>query len=482
MKLHLPIALFAAVTMTMSYAAAYSNIVDENGELVTSIVKEYGTGATGSGYGVSNRENGAPIESVVHTIKDGADMKSVLGGIHIASGADGNNNHHNDQPLIDEGTDTVSIANGVTINVEGGKVGQIVGGNSISSGGEAAVAALGEKVNVGSIAINVTGGEIGMVDKPDEEAIMGGGGRWCGTADNAGIEVNISGGLIHNTVYAGTNGGSTGYTKLNITGGTIESNVYGAGRKDFGVVLGNTEVNVSGGTINGNVYAAGDQDTVMGDAIVTISGRAKVTGVISGKGTNNSIVKGTSVLNIDGYTGETALNVQGMNSVNVINNSQVTISSLTASDGVMAISVDDTSTLDLQLEEVTIHGANSAIKFMDNIAGPNLDAPQTVYTIVLTADMLTAPHEQEFILVAGYFQSIWNLLPNPDHVRFVLEDGSEYEVSDYSVSLTMLQDITLPGLSPNDACIVVRATIPEPTTATLSLLALSALAARRRRR
>ena len=478
MKLHLPIALFAAVTMTMSYAAAYSNIVDENGELVTSIVKEYGTGATGSGYGVSNRENGAPIESVVHTIKDGADMKSVLGGIHIASGADGNNNHHNDQPLIDAGTDTVSIANGVTINVEGGKVGQIKGGNSISSGGEAAVAALGEKVNVGSIAINVTGGEIGMVDKPDEEAIMGGGGRWCGTADNAGIEVNISGGLIHNTVYAGTNGGSTGYTKLNITGGTIESNVYGAGRKDFGVVLGNTEVNVSGGKINGNVYAAGDQDTVMGDAVVTVSGNAQINGIVSGGGTNGSTVEGMSILNIGT---QTALKIDNFDVLNV--QTSAVLDELTTDNGGTQINIEYGASL--SLNEVIITGQNNAVVL--NGFKPDVNFGNAHFTIVLSNELMASGGSLTFDLVAADLQTMLFFdvdAIDKEDISFVLEDGTVFNPNptDFDVASTLRSNVDMNNPGDDKHGIVVTLTVPEPTTATLSLLALSALAARRRRK
>ena len=474
MKLHLPAVLLVMTISSVNYAVAEtcSDIVDGDGALVTSIVKEYGNGATGSGsgYGVSNRENGAPIQSSVITVKDGADMDTVLGGIHIASGADGNNNHHNDQPLIDAGTNTPSIKDGVTINVEGGKVGQILGGNSISSGGEAAVAVLGEKVNVGSITINVTGGEIGMEDTPGEEAIMGGGGRWCGTVDNGGIEVNISGGLIHNTVYAGTNGGSTGYTKLNISGGTINADVYGAGRKDFGVVLGNTEVNVSGGTIKGNVYAAGNQDTVKGNAVVTISGDAEIRGIVYGGGTNGSTVNGTSILNIGtavaGYTGN--LTITDFDKVNI------------AAESSFSLSTVDDATLDLG--DVAVTANMGGMVYFELPENATIDA--LAFTIVISdQDIQAGAFSGEFANVKcggmlGLILSGKVSFPGYPAIEttytYVNEDGMLINV-----------DIEEQSLSYNDGMArfnVSGKVVPEPTTATLSLLALAALAARRRRK
>ncbi len=495
MKLHLPKVLLAIAICSLSYATAAtcSDIVDENGARITEIVKEYGSGYTGNGYGVSNRENGEPIESIVHTIGDGASLDSVLGGIHIASGADGNNNHHNDAPLIDAGTDTVSVKNGVIINVEGGFVGQILGGNSISSGGEKAVEALGEKVNVGSIVINVTGGEIGWADKPGEEAIMGGGGRWCGTADAAGIEINISGGVINNKVYAGTNGGSTGYTELNITGGEINADVYGGGRKTFGKVLGDTVVNISGGTINGNVYAGGNQDTVEGNAYVTVSGNAAISGTIYGGGSDDAKVLCSSILEIQTTQ---SLKIADFDEVKV-SNVNATFETFTTAEGGTKFNVGSGATL--TLNEVVINGQNNAIVLSAlsenpdgsvSLEGTNVLFERACFTIVLSDDAIANAGTLKFDLVACDVMTMFSLDTNwldASDVRFVREDGTEFTPADFELASTLNADVDLNN--PDDTLhgIVVtvslpQSSIPEPATVTLSLLALAGLAARRRRK
>jgi hypothetical protein len=85
---------------------------------------------------------------------------------------------------------------GVEINVSGGQVGQIRGGNSASEGGLAAA----QNIGSGGITINITGGVVGQEGQQD--AIRGAGGSFNGVEGK--VSINISGeSKVLGDVYAG---------------------------------------------------------------------------------------------------------------------------------------------------------------------------------------------------------------------------------------------------------------------------------------
>jgi uncharacterized protein (TIGR03382 family) len=111
----------------------------------------------------------------------------------------------------------------------------------------------------------------------------------------------------------------------------------------------------------------------------------------------------------------------------------------------------------------------------------------------LTFKALTGGDKINLVLTLGAEYSDNNqvvLFSDVDVVRFIL-DGVELSTTDSLLANTFftgawVNDKTTLGYDSSSGTISVQhlntVTIPEPTTATLSLLALAALAARRRRR
>ena len=492
MKLHLPKALFAAVVGVMTFTTNAQAALEKITVTDASITKDV-TQTSGSVYGVA--ENEIAVEGAAHKItinvKDGAYVKDVTGGIQF-SPKDYNNDDHLTDHMLD---------GGVTVNVESGATvtGTVYGGSMISQPAsgmttEQYAEALGDKKNAGSIKINVTGGTIGTIGG-NSEAIMGGGGRHCGTETGGEITVNISGAAqINNLVYAGTNGGTTYGTNLNISGGTFEADVYGAGRKSYGVVDGDTNVSISGGTFKGNVYGAGNEDTVKGNTNVTITG-GDIQGTVYGGGSNGAKVSGSKklVVGSEGATAPISVSVSDFDSITV--NSATTFTGLEIAEGGTDIDVATGATLTINELMTSVSTANVENQSLLSFSGDVTFANDIVFTIVIT-DELLAQGSQEVSL--GLFKvSIQDAFMGETEAKlqgcnlvFVSESGEVLTnvSTNNGTTITLLEDVDLNdvmagGNSSLGVTVTITAdNIPEPTTATLSLLALAALASRRRRK
>ncbi len=252
----------------------------------------------------------------------------------------------------------------ITINVEGGSVGQIRGGGSGHSGKidtaiaqawnyytsvhnnkdyaseEERQAAIRKDVEafvadgpwMRNEQINITvGGDSKVGYKADgvtdyeiggEAAIYGAGGTSHSVNNdvnitvtgNAEVKGNVLGGAVANTYnisgYESTAvNSSVNNTHITITGNSkVDGNVYGGGwskkTTSTAIVKGNTEVVLEGGTVTGNVYGAGHGDLVEGNTKVVIKGNGtSVGGTIYGGGEADSVVKGNRILAFDSYTG-----------------------------------------------------------------------------------------------------------------------------------------------------------------------------------
>ena len=487
MKLHLPKALFAAVAGVI-FAANAQAALEKITVTDASITKDV-TQTSGSVYGVA--ENEIAVEGAAHKItinvKDGAYVKDVTGGIQF-SPKDYNNDDHLTDHMLD---------GGVTVNVESGATvtGTVYGGSMISQPAsgmttEQYAEALGDKKNAGSIKINVTGGTIGTIGG-NSEAIMGGGGRHCGTETGGEITVNISGAAqINNLVYAGTNGGTTYGTNLNISGGTFEADVYGAGRKSFGVVDGDTNVSISGGTFKGNIYGAGNEDTVEGNTNVTITG-GNIQGTVYGGGTNGATVNGNKNLVVGGESVAAPISVSVSDFDNITVNSATTFTGLEIAEGGTHIDVATEATLTINELMTSVSTADVESQSLLSFSGDVSFANDIVFTIVIT-DELLAQGSQE-VSIGLIEADVWTALNLAMELQvrdivFMSESGevltnvSTKEGSD----IILLSDSDLNGSLGTAAVgvevIITSDNIPEPTTATLSLLALAALASRRRRK
>ncbi len=231
----------------------------------------------------------------------------------------------------------------ISINVEGGTVGQIYGAyissNVAANEINAAKKKLeGEELDAylanpawahnEKIDINISGGNTGLV--------LGGG--FHGAA-NGGVEITVSGDTTTvDEIYGGSYGTSnfSGYadnTAVTIKGGTVTGSVYGGGYNHLSRVNGDTSVSLSGGTVKGNVYGAGNGDKVGGNSSVTLTGdNTLVEGTVYGGGINGAIVEGNRTLNLgteeEAFNG--SVNAADFSEINA-NNGNITIASYTPS-------------------------------------------------------------------------------------------------------------------------------------------------------
>ena len=247
--------------------------------------------------------------------------------------------------LIAGGNEIGTIYSNAIINIKNGNVGKIIGGNYADSSNRPTSWAYPLNTFIGTSTINITGGQI--------ENIIGAsyGRNVNGTTIKSDayyygtINIKISGGTINSDIYGAGVGSTTGYntnssdayksyganvttsTNINISGGTIKGNVYGGGyaysenlteaqqQLDSGALYGNSNVMVSGSpTINGDIYGSGkgyNYSTVPNNS--KMIGNTKVT--ISGTPTIGSgkIIygagNGLALSTTAGLTGNTTINM-----------------------------------------------------------------------------------------------------------------------------------------------------------------------------
>ena len=201
-----------------------------------------------------------------------------------------------------------------TLNVNGGSIYNIAGGNN----GYASTS-----VTTGSISVNMTDGHI---------TTLNGGplGRRNSKYANtvADVSIDISGGSVDTIYMGGSTGTLVGNIMANITGGTIGT-FYGGGygysqfvpsgsyHDGAARITGDVTTVISGGTFSGNVYAGGrgyKSGSTTGSAIIDgnttlmISGDANIQGSVfgAGQGLSNDAtagkVLGNSTVTISGGT------------------------------------------------------------------------------------------------------------------------------------------------------------------------------------
>ena len=186
------------------------------------------------------------------------------------------------------GAKNAAISNNITLNITGGNLNNIFGGNN--QGGNIS----------GTITVNI--------EKADN----------CNTWH---IGTVYGGGNV--AAYTAPNG-SKDYPQVNIKKGAISGSVYGGGLGSLARVTGNPQVKVTGGTITGNIYGGGEAAPVTGNPVLTLSGNNTSAADIygGGKGTT-AVVTGNSSVTVSGGTysnvfgGGEAANLSGSVTVNI---------------------------------------------------------------------------------------------------------------------------------------------------------------------
>ena len=245
------------------------------------------------------------------------------------------------------------VSGDVTIDISGGEVNHIRGGINSNNAGDVAVAKQKMVLN-GDVVINVGGdAHIGAYDG---ESILATGGSYASV--NGTTTVNVSDNAVVDGIIAGgasrTDESGVKSSNINISGGTLNGNVYAGGLK-YSSVSGNTAVNISGGEINADVYGGGAVGTsVKGNSTISLTGStAVINGTLYGGGLNGGTVEGVKTLNLgtseQAYNGTSALKVANFDKINVSAGSSAELFEYAQSDGGTAINIASNSSLSIVL-------------------------------------------------------------------------------------------------------------------------------------
>lgn len=321
-------------------------------------------------------------------------------------------------------------------------------------------------------------------------------------------EVYVNGGHIKKNIYGGSrvaNGiignaqarSATPATLVTVTNGVIDGNVYGGGQA--GTINGDTQVNITGGTIKGSVYGGGTGGTINGNTYVTIDG-------------NLAAFKGTTIISAGG-TGGT-----------ITGDSTLTIKNAASSDyecsidkfkGTLSGGANVTGTRTLAFDKAKLSGTSFDLATLENFDIITLSGGSNVSLSSLggaTELSLTS----STLRVTGDSSKLWSItmdidsaltLTNLDGTEtqniFINVTGSNVDLSKLNLTVSeselahqavldyvylrangKIYEVAVDWRDQQGAVrnLVAGKLIPEPATATLSLLALAALAARRRRR
>jgi len=245
------------------------------------------------------------------------------------------------------------ISGDVTIDISGGEVNHIRGGINSNNAGDVAIAKQKMVLN-GDVVINVGGdAHIGAYDG---ESILATGGSYASV--NGTTTVNISDNAVVDGIIAGgasrTDESGVKSSNINISGGTLNGDVYAGGLK-YSSVSGNTAVNISGGKINADVYGGGAVGTsVKGNSTISLTGStAVINGTLYGGGLDGGTVEGVKTLNLgtseQAYKGTSALKVANFDKINVSAGSSAELFEYAQSDGGTAINIASNSSLSIVL-------------------------------------------------------------------------------------------------------------------------------------
>lgn len=273
----------------------YSTLPRKNAEV---IIKSgtYGRIVGGGSPGTSSGQ-GQPIShDFMGSSKEDSFNITITIDIQNSTTAD---NYDYDVNLLTGGSAAGNNYSNVVQNIKNGSVGRLIGG-SIGDSATIPSGSWGNPWNypnntfLGTAKINVTGGCVdelygGCLGRNmDVVGSSSARGNTCDSYYYGTIDINISGGEIISNIYGAGAGGVTGYSEnssdpyksygeefdtavnINLTGGTVGGNIYGGGygyteylnanvtAVDGGSLYGDSNITISGNpTINGDIYAAG---------------------------------------------------------------------------------------------------------------------------------------------------------------------------------------------------------------------------------
>lgn len=349
-------------------------------------------------------------------------------------------------------------------------------GNGSYSGQTAAIAGSYGNGHAEAFHVYVEGGSV-------QGDIVAGAVQGSGRIDAA--KMVISGGTVEGSVLGGSkSSGTVGTAEILVKGGTIKGNIEAGGSAG---TVGNTHVLLSGGTVEGNITKGTAARTEGAVASLTIVGsEARILGSIEADcitliDVQQDIIAtlaNASVIELTGQSATAMVMGQSQQLERLILGSGTALSAW-VSAAVTSSATEFETTLLLSALEVGQGAAlNANISFAEG-AELSMEGTLTLGSAVSLAGKMClslSGEMQQELLSSGRVA----LLSGVDTLSLEgaeMESGSVWDASRVFGNLAYEQDYRL-DYSQGVLSLVL---VPEPATATLSLLALAALAARRRR-
>lgn len=376
-------------------------------------------------------------------------------------------------------------------------------GDGLYNGQTGAIAGSYNGGSADAFRVYIHGGEV-------QGDIVGGAIHGAGSIGEASIVIND--GLVKNIIGGSKTAGTVGKANIVVNGGTVNGNINAGG--DAGTV-GNTNVTINGGVILGDITKGNATRSEGAKATVTVVGtKADVRGNITAdEVTFRNVGNSGYTDGFDHYDGTVTANKLTLDNVSVDVLATLTVEAIEVINGskTSAVLGDTANLATLTLDSDTVFSAYKAADTRNN---------ETAHETTITVGTLTAGTgatlNANLVFTAGSTLALSGTLTMGSDVA--LQSGMALELSDallealyggsaidiftgvdaltldgeeitegYSgnadgVFSGLSQDYTYTMAFNNGVVSLSAGMVPEPTTATLSLLALATLAARRRRR
>ncbi|MBQ4635312.1 MAG: hypothetical protein IJB64_02630 [Akkermansia sp.] len=442
----------AYTTAGVDFASAAATNATAGQVLVNTATPENNTFKIESGAGWTGMTNTTYTEdinvqvtgSTTHTVF-GA-MNNAKAGqltLEIADGAIIGNGTYNGQTAAIAGSYGGGQAEAFNVYVEGGTVnGDIVGGAVNGSG------------HIDSVKIVVNNGTI--------QGGIYGGSKTSGSVDNAHIIIN--GGIIKNGINAGGSAGAVTHAQITITGGVVTGDITKGNAQNADVIIQGSDANITGGVEADSLTLYNVQKNMAASV-------KSVKEITTAGNTNTAIAVENGIeldtLHLNNGTTLSVLNTTDSAEIAIAAEATITLTELIVGAG---------ATLN-----ANIIFAEEAFLRMEGALAMGSDITLTTgMTLDLADHMLTDLYNGEYV----------TLFTGVDRLTLNSVELDNNSVTDVTGIFNGLRTDDTYYLSYNNGDVSLFAgsyvpgpqSIPEPTTTTLSLLALAGLAARRRRR